>query len=435
MGVEEAHAGERAVDVLDHRIDLTVGLSPPSLSGHGEVRVRLRRAAATVVLDAAGLLVSDVAGASGPLRFRLGAGKLCVALDRPAQAGSEVSLRIAWVVPVANRPVHFSADEIWAGYSASAWMPTVEDPAQRATLSLRITADAALTVVATGRSLGRAPVTDDLVTDLVTQSFVVDRPSPPFLYAFSVGRFERAETVVDGVILRAFGPPGSALKRALDLTAPMYRALRDRLGADLPAAEYSQVFVRGDAAQEAAGMSLISASALDDVRMDPKDDWIFSHELAHQWFAWLVPCADFSDFWLNEGFATFLVAVLKEQRWGAAAYASEVDVWRRRSAEVHAGGSDAPLSLSRPGAPARRPPTEAELPPRGVTYFRGALVLDKLRRDLGDGAFWDGVRRYVRACAGRGARSDDLRAAFEAASGRSLQRFFDTWVYAPAPVL
>jgi aminopeptidase N len=70
-----------------------------------------------------------------------------------------------------------------------------------------------------------------------------------------------------------------------------------------------------------------------------------------------------------------------------------------------------------------------------VTYSRGALVLHKLRGELGDAVFWDAIRRYVSARAGRGATSDDFRAALEAASGHDLGPFFARWVYATAPDL
>jgi aminopeptidase N len=215
----------------------------------------------------------------------------------------------------------------------------------------------------------------------------------------------------------------------------MLRFLQGHTGVPFPAAEYTQIFVHGDAAQEAAGLSLLGEESLDDVRKDPTEDWIFSHELSHQWFAWLIPCADFSDFWLNEGFATFLVAAVKEERWGRPAYDREVGLWHQRSIRVHAEGHDAPLSLSPPDATQRRPPKESELQKRGVTYSRGALVLHKLRGELGDQVFWDGIRRYVKDRGGKGARSEDLRVALEAASGRDLRPFFATWVYAAAPDL
>jgi aminopeptidase N len=270
-------------------------------------------------------------------------------------------------------------------------------------------------------------------------------PAPPFLYGWAAGRFDEHTLDVDGVTLRALGPPGAHLAAVNALTAPMLRFLTAKTGARYPAATYTQVFVPGSAAQEAAGLSFLSADSITDVEKDPTEDWIFSHELAHQWFGWLVPCADFADFWLNEGFATFMVAAYKEEKWGRPAYERELALWRARSDKVHAAGRDAPLSLSGPngpfppaakGAPPRRGPRDNELQPRGVTYSRGALLLDKLRCDLGDEVFWDGIRRYVKAgqgaAPGSGAvRSDDLRVALEAASGRDLKPLWAERVYSP----
>jgi aminopeptidase N len=420
----------RAADVSHHSIDLQVELAPPSIVGSGDVRVRMRRAARFIALDARALRISQVAAHGVPLRFRQASGHLCVELPQVASAGSEIDVRLSWLVPTGVSTPHFAPDQVWAGYDAAAWMPTLQDPAQRATLELRLTVPSDLKVVASGRRLPPSSVAEGRVT----HSYLLERPTAPFLYAFAVGRFAEAELDVANVKLRALGPYGSDLRSALALTAPMLRFYVDKLGAEFPSAEYTQVFVHGDAAQEAAGFSLLSASSLETVRQDPTEDWIFSHELAHQWFAWLVPCADFADFWLNEGFATFLVAAVKEQRWGRAAYDREVELWRRRSAKVHAEGHDAPLSRSAPGVVRVEVP-ESALPPRGITYARGALVLHRLRNDLGDAAFWSGLRRYVAHCAGKGARSEDLRIAMEATSGRDLRPFFDAWVYAPAPEL
>jgi aminopeptidase N len=404
---------------------------PPALSGRGEVRLRARRDTAVAVLDAHHLRIATVAAAGAPVPFRQSEGHVCAVLPAPVRAGGEVSLQLAWDVPTDRATPHVSRDQMWAGYRASAWMPTLQDPAQRATLSLRITTPAELAVAASGRALPPEPSAGGGVT----HAFILARPSPPFLFAFAAGRFESAELDVDGLRLHALGPHGADLAGALGITAQAARFLRAHTGASLPAADYVEAFVDGDAAQEAAGLSLLGAESLDDVRKDPSEDWIFSHELAHQWFGWLVPCADFADFWLNEGFATFLVAAVTEERCGRPAYDRELALWRARSAKVHAEGRDAPVSLSAPVVPPRPPPSEAQLQPRGVTYSRGALVLDRLRAELGDAVFWDGVRRYVHDRAGKGARTDDLRAAMEAASGRDLRAFFARWVYAPAPDL
>jgi aminopeptidase N len=52
-----------------------------------------------------------------------------------------------------------------------------------------------------------------------------------------------------------------------------------------------------------------------------------------------------------------------------------------------------------------------------------------LRTMLGDKAFFDGLRIYYNEHKDATATSDDLRAALEKASGRSLKDFFDRWIY------
>lgn len=411
--------------LVSHDVALDVSLAPPSLSGEGSLRVKATQPVRVVALDALELSVERASVGSRAADFVQRPGLVCVELPAPLAAGDEQTLRLEWRVDTAKRLPAFSKEEAWAGYETAAWMPTLQDAAQRATLALRITTDVSSKVGASGRAVG----TRSLADGRAVHSFVLDRPSPPFLYAFAVGRFDAAELHGHGARLRAFGPPGIALDGALQATGEMYRFALEKLGAPHPWGDYLQVFVRADVAQEAAGMALIGAEALRDREADPEDDWVFMHELSHQWFGWMVPCADFSDFWLNEGFATFLVGAFKQARWGAAAYERELQRWRERSARARKEGGDGPLALSSPTGASRPSPGESELQARGVTYFRGALVLHRLRVELGEAAFWRGVRTYVATMAGKSARSSDLRHALEAASGRDLSGFFERWVY------
>jgi aminopeptidase N len=66
---------------------------------------------------------------------------------------------------------------------------------------------------------------------------------------------------------------------------------------------------------------------------------------------------------------------------------------------------------------------------RAIVYNKGALVLHMLRRLIGDEMFFRGLRRFYAAARFRKAGTPELRAAFEAEAGRSLERFFARWIF------
>jgi aminopeptidase N len=56
-------------------------------------------------------------------------------------------------------------------------------------------------------------------------------------------------------------------------------------------------------------------------------------------------------------------------------------------------------------------------------------VLHLLREEMGEVAFWDGVRHYTRTYFGKSVTTADFQAAMEQASGTNLSAFFNDWVY------
>ena len=66
-----------------------------------------------------------------------------------------------------------------------------------------------------------------------------------------------------------------------------------------------------------------------------------------------------------------------------------------------------------------------------MNYEKGAWVLHMLRRLVGDEAFFQGVRDYYAALRDRTAWTADFARIMEAASGQSLERYFDQWVARP----
>jgi aminopeptidase N len=65
---------------------------------------------------------------------------------------------------------------------------------------------------------------------------------------------------------------------------------------------------------------------------------------------------------------------------------------------------------------------------QAIGYNKGAMVFHMLRRELGDEAFIQGLRRFYADNRFRAASYADLRLAFERVSGRDLGAFFAAWV-------
>jgi aminopeptidase N len=161
---------------------------------------------------------------------------------------------------------------------------------------------------------------------------------------------------------------------------------------------------------------------------DAPFDALHFHELAHEWYGNLVTVGDWKDFWLHEGPATYLEALYAEHLEGDSAYHALTDYFRSRVT----GGT--PIT--------RTAPTTAEGIYHQDAYFRGALTLHTLRYVVGEDALREILRRFVTPDSARAVpvfrsvTTCDFQNLVETVSGRSLEAFFEVYLYQGAlPVL
>jgi aminopeptidase N len=347
--------------------------------------------------------------------------RLLVHLPRRLRKGETATLRLAFAGR-ADKEVPFTAELIHTAFLTCRAMVCDDDrPGDRAPLAFALTLPADMDAVAPGRLVARSPAR----AGPVTWRWRAARPYPAYLYGFAAGRFQR--TTLPGHPELSVLSTGETLEHIQAMfgdTARMAAFFADKAGLPLPEGAYAQVLVdhRGD--QEDVGLSMIQRGSITPILADPHEDWIVAHELAHQWWGNLLTCADWHELWLNEGLANFMVAAWKEQRWGRAAYDREVADGQSDWDKAKAGGLDRPLSWSGDY------PSLADK--RRIAYGKSVVFLDRLRSELGDAAFWAGLRAYTQANAGRSVTAHDLQRAMEKAAGRDLGPLFRTWVYGEA---
>ncbi|MET0556647.1 MAG: M1 family aminopeptidase [Vicinamibacteria bacterium] len=336
-------------------------------------------------------------------------------LPRPLGRGRRATLRVAYH-GTPRRGLTFDGDSAYTTYSACDWMFCAQDrPGDKATLRLELTLPRGM------RSIGSGSLTRTSQGARERHVWRETRPYPSYLFGFAAGRLRTAEGRAGRTRLvhaSAVASPDE-LERVFADTAAALLFFEERAGVAFPHRAYAQLLVAGGEAQEAAAFSVLGAETMAPV-LDGEEDWAVPHELAHQWWGNLVTCASWTDFWLNEGITVFMTAAWKEQRWGRAAYDRELALARERLAVAAAAGFDVPLDFAGtyPSLRIRR----------AVQYSKGALFMDRLRRELGDPAFWAALRRYTVEHSGRTVTTADFRRAFERSSGRDLSAAFAGWV-------
>jgi aminopeptidase N len=150
------------------------------------------------------------------------------------------------------------------------------------------------------------------------------------------------------------------------------------------------------------------------------------HEVAHQWFGDLVTMRWFDDLWLKEGFATYMAAKMQasldpaSDAWKTfylrnkpTAYAVDVTdgttpIWQRLE--------NLDQAKSNYGA---------------IVYNKAPSVLKQLNYVVGEPAFREGVRRFLRRYAYGNANWRQLLDAIGAAANRSLRVWGDDYMLRP----
>ncbi|MBI4850827.1 MAG: DUF3458 domain-containing protein [Acidobacteria bacterium] len=389
----------------------------------------------TIVLDATKFNVKSVKLANGKsLKFEVDEEKIAITLDRAYKASEGISLIIEYsaqpkagltfVKPSASDPKR--PYQIWTQgetITNREWFPCYDSPNDRATSETFITVDSKYMAISNGELI---EVKEDKATNKKTYHWKMDYPFPSYLASLVIGEFAELKQESDGVPIfhYVYKEQLENAKKSFATVPEMMKFFSSKLGHPYPYKKYAEVMVY----EFPGGMENITATTMtdnlvrDERAMIDNSDGLSAHELAHQWFGNLVTCRDWSELWLNEGFANFMDALWLGHSKGEEEYLRDMIGAQNSVLQRYNQGNRRPVSTKRFYHP-------DDLFDEN-SYARPQAIIHYLRHILGEEAFWKAINHYITVNRQRGlVTALDLSRAIEEATGQNLDWFFEQWIY------
>lgn len=293
-------------------------------------------------------------------------------------------------------PYYASGDPFWSAAS---------------NYKVKFTVPAGLTVAATGET----------VTTVGEQTVVTSEAKAVRDFAAVIGEFQVVTGASGTTEVKYYyatdSDPSASLKAAVD----SLDTFSEKYGL-YPYKSYSVVetaFLQGG--MEYPQIVYISDALAPEIYRDA-----IIHETAHQWFYGLVGNDQVKYPWLDEALAEYSASMFYKWR---PEY--NIDFEKRISDALSSfilycelykhGGKDDTSMRALSEYPENMEYTY-------MTYVKGSLMFDSLRRTIGDDDFVKSLKRYVTENYLTTAVPDNLISCFEKTSGKELKGFFDSWV-------
>ncbi|MBK8252067.1 MAG: HEAT repeat domain-containing protein [Polyangiaceae bacterium] len=435
-GVRRVYERSRPFSIKHIALDIELIVEKKSFAALAQLDlVRVDKTATEVSLDAVGFEIESLEIGTEKAGFHKGqyaydGETLRVTI---AQNVNETSLRVRYRATPRQGMYFLAPDEHVRDRPNQVWtqcqdedaryiFPCHDKPHIKQTTECKVTAPAGWAVLSNGELVSKPSAEGPN-----TYHWKMNEPHPSYLFTIVAGELTIIEDEADGIPVTYWVPKGREEdgRRTFRRTPDMIKRFGELTGVKYPWNKYAQVVVSDfifGGMENTTATTMYEHILLDErAAIDVTADDLIAHELAHQWFGDYVTCRDWSHGWLNEGFATFMEHIDREAKLDKDEYYYglwlDFDMY---TSEAH-GRYKRPIVCQDYEAP-------IDIFDRHL-YEKGALVLHALRTELGDEAFWKGVGTYLKRHAKGVVETRDLQRALEDVSGKSLEQFFEQWVF------
>ena len=298
----------------------------------GTARLTVERTANvdSIILDIRDLAIKHVADDKGtPLAFTVGPAKEYLGapliITYPREGNTIVvqyevqpnAAAVQWLAPAqtAGKKLPFMFTQGQAVLTRT-WIPTQDSPGIRQTYDAKVYVPRGMRAVMSAKNMGKE---GEQITDPEGRerfSFAMDKPIPPYLIALAVGDIAFRPI---GANTGVFAEP-SVVERAANEFAEVDQmiAVAEKLYGPYRWGRYDILVLPPSfpfGGMENPTLTFATPTVLAGDRSLVS---LIAHELAHSWSGNLVTNATWDDFWLNEGFTTYIETRIMEELRGKA---------------------------------------------------------------------------------------------------------------------
>jgi aminopeptidase N len=429
-------AYRQAIDVVDYAITLDLPDRGASIEGSAVLAVRRWARVDTLVLDLVAMRVDSVLVDDRRAAFVRTDSVVRIALPRSVRDSFTVTVRYGGV-PKDGLIIRTDSTGRWTAFGdnwpnrARNWIPSIDHPSDKSTVTWTVRAPSGRRVVANGELVEETPLPALAgSTPRTLTRWRESRPIPAYLMVIAAAPLVYYDLGRDGC---GVGEMTSCVRQSVYvypesrdfLPGPFSHAPEIlRFFSEMVAPFPYEKLAHLESSTRYGGMENAGAIFYADgpFRRRTMQPGVIAHETAHQWFGDAVTEREWSHVWLSEGFATYFEQLWVERFGGDSAFRAAM---RRIREEV----VKAPEVAARPVIDTTQTNLMALL--NTNSYQKGGWTLHMLRTLVGDSAFFRGIRAYYLANRHATALTDDLRRAVEGTSGRPLGWFFDQWLRRP----
>jgi aminopeptidase N len=418
----------RSFDALHYRI--TISLDIPAKSFGGETTVTLsslRDGLNKVILDAEDFDVTRVRGRWGTeLPFFQDDKTLTVELPRALKIGEIESFTVSYQGRDPSDGLRFfeESDDHPALVASDSWPAGVHH-----WFPCFATVKRPNKVCANGRLLRVLPNPEG---DTVTYHWSQEKPHSTYLIFLAAAPYVVVEDQYETTPINYWVYPQHEedVERTYGKTPLMMKFFSEIFDYPYPWAKYDQVSVPLGGGAESTSATAMTHRILHDERaaQDYSSIGIVSHELAHQWWGDLITLRSWAHAWMNEGFGTYCDYLYT--RFDGGEDEGAVNLMNKKNAYLN----EAKNRYIRPIVSHRyhRPEDLFD----SHSYPKAAVVLHMLRDIVGDEFFFKTLSYFLHRYEFDVVDTHDLLRSVKTVTGRSLDWFFDQWVFKPGhPVL